>query len=316
MEMFSHAICMENMLGTLGLSPGGMYADMNRAANNTFNQLSDSATFANVGSYITSDLVDFEAGEFEFGPGVINRLTGISPEMVKDALVPVRVNPANPQLGEITDKIYQWSQTAFGATAALSGEPGKSGETFRGFSSRVEQALKQLSVTGKKFVEGIEQVVKNNCKLNSMFLPDEEIVYVSGGEARGLEKVEVTRKMYQRNYRIKIRADMRFASQQQRVIEADQVLALPQAVPPLQGNLAFYHAAAVERLKAQGASHMIDTLGPPPPAPTTPLGVPPPPPPGMMPPGMAPPPGAGAPPPPGKAMPKPPGIPGPKQAGE
>jgi hypothetical protein len=319
MEMFSHAICMENMLGTLGLSPGQMYADMNRAANNTFNQLSDQATLSNVGTYIASDLVDFEAGDFEIGPGVVNRLTGISPEQVANAIVPLRPGQANPQLSEIVQQIYGWSQTAFGATAALSGEPGKSGETYRGFSSRVEQALKQLSVTGRKFVEGVEQVAKNNAKLNSVFLPDEEIVYVSGGLQNGdLQKVEVTRKMYQRNYRIQIRADMRFASQQQRVMEADQLLQLPQMVPPLQGNLSYWYTATEEKLKAQGATRLLDTLGPRPPMPTTPLGVPPPPPP--MPPGMAPPPGAppgaGGPPPPSGQPIKPPGIPGPRQEGE
>jgi len=313
MEMFAHAICMENMLGTLGLSPGQMYADMNRAANNAYNQMSDQATLANTGTYLASDLIDFEAGDFEIGPGVVNRLSGISPEQVAAAVVPLKPPQANPQLGEIVERIYGWSQTAFGATAALSGESGKSGETYRGFSSRVEQALKQLSVSGKKFVEGVEQVAKNNAKLNAMFLPDEELVYVSGGLQGGMEQIRVTRKMYQRSYKFRIRADMRFASQQQRIAEADQLLALPGVVPPLQGNLSYWYAAVEQKLKAQGSQKMVQTLGPRPPDPQTPLGVPPPPPPGMVPPGA---PGQPPGPPQQGGMPQPEGIPGPKQPGE
>jgi len=277
-NMYSHVICMENTLGTRGLSPGQMYADGNRAVNNMFNQFSDQATLANTGTYIASDLVDFEAGDFEIGPGLINRMTGVSPSEVKNAITDIRPGAANPQLIEGVKMLMDWMQSAFGATAALSGESGKSGETFRGYSERVQQALKQLSVSGKKLSLGVEQVGKNNSKLNAMHLADDELVYIAADlVGQPGEEIRPTRKMYQQNYKIQIKADMRFTSQQQRISEADQMVAMPQSIMPLQGNLAWWHASAEQAVKARGQHNMLPMLGPAPPPPQTPLGVPPPP---------------------------------------
>lgn len=279
---------MENFLGSLGLSYGQMYADLNRAANNTFNQLIDSATMANVGSFIVPELFDFEPGNLEIAPGVINRVSGAAGLNLRDSIIELRPQPANPQMFTIVDKLSEYGQS-FGAQDILSGASGKSGESARGQEGRIEQALKQLSVAGKKFTNWLEQIFRNNAELNAMNLSDEEIHYVTDSLSKQYEQIVVTRKMYERNYQVTIRADMRFSSKAERVQEADELVSMPKAVPPLMGNLAWWHGAASRALKARGCIDMIPLLGPKPPLPETPMGV-----------QMGPPPGAGGPPPPGQ----------------
>jgi len=123
---------------------------------------------------------------------------------------------------------------------------------------------------------------------------------------------KIGRELYARNYQVEIRADLRFATQAQRVGEADDALKLIQGVPQLQGNISLIYAAVKKCLEARGQRDMLPLLGPPPPVPMTPLGMPPPAPPPMMgPPGA----GPGAPPPSGMVPPgghpngPPPGMP-------
>ena len=129
---------------------------------------------------------------------------------------------------------------------------------------------------------------------------------------------KVGRELYARNYQIEVRADLRFATQAQRVGEADDALKLIQSVPQLQQNIAIIYAAVKKCLEARGQRDMIPMLGQAPPTPTTPLGLPPPAPPmpppdppGMAPPsGMVPPGGSPNGPPPGMPPRPPPQLPG------
>lgn len=299
-ELFSHGVNIENMLGSLGLSQGHELAEYNKTADTTLSQFIDAATLANSWSLIAPDTLPIEPGSFEIAPGKINQIPGVSGTDLKNSIIELKPAPANDQLVRVVDMMVQYGQTAAQAPEVLSGEPGKSGETFRGISTRVEQALKQLTMSGGKFADWVCQIFRNNAKLNSKNMADDEqVLHVVDHMTGDLREIRVGRKLYERDYRCTMSSDLRFASQSQRIAEADELLQMPKAVPPLQGNLAFWHAAAKKALSARGATDMIPYLGPPPPPPTTPFGLPPPPPPGM-----APPPGA-----PGARPPGPPGRP-------
>ncbi|MDR5684510.1 MAG: hypothetical protein QN163_10900 [Armatimonadota bacterium] len=271
-ELWFRAVCIENPTGALGLSPGQVYADFNRAANNALNQFGDQATIANVGGFITADNGAFEPGQLDLVPGGITRLTGVT-SLSENTVVPWRAPPANPQLVELVDRLYSYGEAAFGATAALSGEPGKSGETYRGFATRIEQALKQLSVAGRKFADGFTQIIRNNDKLNYLFIEDDEVIGVTDYLTREVVQVRVGKKVYEPTFAIAIRADMRFLSQQQRIQEAMEMINLPQHVPPLQQSLHWWWTSAANYLRAVGRPDMIAALGPRPEPPSTPLGV-------------------------------------------
>lgn len=324
-HLFVHGVCIEPAAGSLGLGYGRMQADFNRAANTSMSQFTDSATLANCMTLITAGAFEWQDGTFKIAPGAINKLTGVSPAEMKDGIMPFSFGPANPALIEIVEKISAWAQSSIQGPDVLSGESGKSGETARGISARIEQATKQLSVvTGKYASEVLVNVLRNNAKLNSNFLPEDELFQMEQSmiPTGMVPPFRVGRDMYERNYQVEIRADLRFATQAQRVGEADDALKLVQTVPQLQGNIAIVYGAVKKCFEARGLRDMVALLGPPPPPPTTPLGLPPPMPqlpPGMPPPGVGGPPGPGGPSPAGMVPPggsphgPPPGPPQPPQ---
>jgi hypothetical protein len=276
-QMFSHGVCIESLRGNLGLSFGRIQADFNRAANTSLSQFTDAAHLANSWSLITTD-VGFE-DPFEISPGRVNKATGISGQELRNAIYELKPDPANAQLLQIVDKMYDYGQSSVQAPSVLSGESGKSGETYRGISARIEQATKQLSVATRKFADFFEQILKCNAALNAEHLPDREIIMINDHELQRPEPVQISRTMYERDYLVEIRSDLRFAAQAQKIAEADEILQLPGVSPALQGNFAFQYDALVDSLRARGKFNLVDDLGEKPPPP--PVFGPPMPPPGM-----------------------------------
>jgi hypothetical protein len=300
-HMFTHIVCIENLYGTTGLSFGRIQADFNKGANTAMNQFVDAATLGNCWTFLVSgDFAPKGKDGVEFKPGKFNRIEGLSGDDIRKSIMELKPEPANPQLLQLVDKLFAYGQSSIQAPNVLSGEPGKSGETYRGISTRIDQATKQLSVSTKNFADGLNNVIRNNARLNAIFLPEQELVSMTDTMEGRIVAQTVGRKMYERNYRIKFTSDFKFSSQAQRISEADEILQMPAAVPPLQQNMAFLWEAVKGSLIARGRADLVKFLGPPPPPPETPFGIPPPPPPGMEPPPGAPPgPPGGEPPPEG-----------------
>jgi hypothetical protein len=315
-HMFAHQVCIEPLVGSYGISYGRIQADFNRAANTALSQFTDSATLANVWGLITTSGLEFKTG-FSWAPGAINEVkSGQSGREIKDNIIEMKAAPANPQLMEIVDKAYTWAQSSVQAPAVLSGESGKSGETFRGLSARIEQATKQLSVPTRRYADFVEVIARNNARLNRTFLKDEELFHVAEGRGLPMTEQKIGRSAYERNYHVEVRADLRFVSESQKIHDADEVVGM--AMKSMGSNVPFQWQALKAALVERDLGAFVPFLGPEPPPPQTPLGIPPPPPPPMpgMPgmPGAPPPPGAPPGPPPG--MPAgpggPPGPPGPR----
>lgn len=294
-NMYAHAVCVEPMTGVCGISYGRILTDLNRAANVALSQFSDSAHLNNIWSLIVgSDFAQDEA--IEIAPGKVNRLASLTGAQIKEAIMELRPGPPSPALLDIVERSVNMAQSAVQAPSVMSGEPGKSGETYRGHSSRLEQATLQLSVVTRGFADFFEQILKNNAKLNSYYLKDEEIVNISGQPGMMAEDVAIKRDMYRRDYRVEFRSDLRFTSMQQRVAEADELVALWSNNPFLQMNAALGYQVMKKAMQARGRFDLIKYLGEPP-APPPVFGAPtspPAPPPGMAP-GMPGGPPAGAP---------------------
>lgn len=320
--LFSHAVCIEPLVGTKGLSYGSIEANFNRAANTAINQFIDAATLGNVKGALCSSNVQLPQ-DFCVSPGKFTQLPGVSPEDLAKSIMPLEPGPANPQLVEIVGLCSEMGQSAVQAPNVMSGEPGKSGETYRGLNARLEAALKQLSVIASKFSrEFVVQVLKNNAALNAVHLKEDELYYITDHITKASPGVRVQRRMYERDYRVEIRADLRFTSNAQRTAEADDIVQMALKIPQMRMNFAFLQQALIDALKARGKSQFIPLLGPQLPPPPTPLGMPPPQPPMPGPPGAGPPGPNGAPPgpggPPGGARPSggmPPPSPGPPMGG-
>jgi hypothetical protein len=327
-ELFSHGVNIENLMGALGLSQGRQLAEHNKTADTLLSMFLDAGALANSWSLLVPDTLAIEPGSFEIAPGKINQIPGVSGPDLRQSIMELKPQPANDQLVRVVDMMVEYGQQAAAAPEVMSGEPGKSGETFRGISTRLQQATRQLSKSGQKFADWCTQIFRNNGYLNSKHLPEEQMVYVLDHLAGEMRNVPINRKMYERNYQVTISADMEFRSKDERVAEADELLALPKSLPPPiaqgPGMMAYWHAAAIKSLRARGAHDLVINLGPPPPPPQTPFGMPTPEeiaaqqaaaaagqPPGG-PPGA--PPGPGGPPPPGRPPARRPGPPQPPMA--
>jgi hypothetical protein len=301
-HLFTHGVCIEPLHGNLGLSYGIIQADLNRAANVALAQFTDQATLANVKGFITSGL-DFE-DDFVVGPGVINKAKGAIGGNLRDHIMEMDPGAANPQLKEVVELCIQTAQASIQSPAVLSGEAGKSGETAKGLMGRIEQATKQLSVVTGKYADVVVQVGKNNAYLNSVFLPEEEMVRLLNTESQQYEDIKVGRGLYEKGYRFQLRADLRFATQVQKIEEADSMVQMWLQVPPLTMNAAFGYMTIKQALIARGRYDLVQLLGaPPPPMMNFPVPNQGPPPgqPGAPPPGNGPPPSGpqpNAPPPP------------------
>ncbi len=297
--LFSHGVCIEPLHGNLGLSYGIIQADLNRAANTALAQFTDAATLNNCSSYITSGL-EFEGGDLDLSPGAINKAKGSIGQELKNHIMPITPGQASPQLMDVVKFAIDTAQSSIQSPNVLSGEAGKSGETARGLMGRIEQATKQLSVVTGKYADVVVQVGKNNAYLNSVFLPEEEIVKLLNTESQRYEELKIGKGLYEKGYKFQLRADLRFATQVQKVEEADQVLQMCLQVPPLSMNASLVYVAVKQAFIARGRYDLVQQLGkPPPPQEFFPV------------PG-APPPGAGGPPPPGAPGPNGPSPQGPR----
>lgn len=299
-RLFAHGVCIEPLVGNLGLGYGRILADYNRAANTALDQFVDAATLGNAKSLITTDQVNFEGG-FSVGPGRVNKVRGIAGTDLKNNIMPLDWGQANPQLLELVSLAHGNAQEAAQSPEVLSGEPGKSGETYRGLAARIEQATKILSVSTRKYLDFFEQIIRNNAFLNSVYLRDEELFHVANHALRslpvapeslngrqpgmpappsppGMVPIRVGRWMYERNYEVEFRADLRFSSMAQRISEADEIVNMSTTIPVLAQNPQFQYYAVKKALEARGRQDMVAMLGPPPPPPI----------PGMVAPGVPP----------------------------
>lgn len=297
-RLFTHVVCIEPLVGSLGLGYGRIEADFTRAANVALSQFTDSATRANIKSFLTAAGIQMPQ-DATLAPGQFLEVPGVAPGDIQGAVMPLEFGPANPQLMEVVKLMSDMGQSAIQAPSVLSGESGKSGETFRGQQGRMDAATKQLSVVTGKLVDGLKQITKNNGALNAINLPEEQIVEVTNHITRTAQSLPVSRRFWERNYMVEFRSDLRFTSSATRIAEADNMMQIAGGLPMLQGNYAFIHAALKAMLDARGKAEFLPLIGAPPPPPQV-FGVPtspPAPPPGMMPPPGQGPPGQGGQPP-------------------
>jgi hypothetical protein len=282
LHMFSHGVCLESLVGNLGLSYGRQQADHNRAVDTWLSQYTDSATLGNTWSLIVAGGAEFER-PFKIAPGSVNVLKNVPAGEIDRYIKELKPAPANQQFMDLIGLVWDKSQTSIQSAPVLSGEAGKSGETFRGMATRVDQASKQLSVPTRKYGDFFTQIAKNNAYLNYVFMDDEEIILVNNERMGRMDELRVGRQMYGRNYQIAFKSEINFASDETRIAKADELVQLAMQIPPLQGNPRYVYDALRKSLELRGRYDLVDDLGPPPPPTELPFGAPPPPPPGMPP---------------------------------
>lgn len=277
--MFAHGVCLEPMLGNMGIGLGRIDGQLNIAANTVWSMFFDASALGNGKTFITASNVDFQS-PFRIGPGVINKAKNIMPSDLANGIMPLDFGQANPQLIEAADRMMMFGEQAMGTSEILAGAPGKSGETARGFQGRAEQANSMIKVPTAAFADFVIQVMQNNCKLNAVFCQEEELFYVNRYnedlQAGGSELIRAARSMYDNPFEIELEADLQFRSRAEKVSEADEIVQLPNAMQELAWNYALKYEAIYRSLVARGMRKMARTLlGPRPPLPQNTFGLPP-----------------------------------------
>ena len=264
-EQFSHGVCIENPDGSMGIGIGLLLEPFNEAADVMTSQFVDSATLANVTTLVMHENAKIEGGDRKIIPGEVIRVRGISMDQVGNSFKQITFPPANPQLMEMVKLQLESADGVSSAPDVLSGEAGKANETFRGLATRVEQATKQLSVLAGNYIEFLSQVMKNNARLNSQFMKDEEFLSVVDPRTMESVNLKLSRDLYLDDYEIEFSADTRFASKAQRISEADDVLnlaakALPPPIMTMVFKPEFFREAVARCLKARGMYDMLPYL--------------------------------------------------------
>jgi hypothetical protein len=261
-ETASHAVCIENPDGSHGIGIGTILMPFQKTANKALNQFAQSATLGNSMTGFLHESVKLDPGITSINPNEILRVRGIPVESMGNAFFQIKPPQANQQLLELVKIQTDAADGVSNAPDVLSGD--KDGpETFRGQSTRIEQAVQQISVIAGNFIRLIAQVAKNNGMLNFQFMQDEKIVSVIDPATQQLfSNLKVTRDLYQDSYDIQFSADMKFESEAAKRASADDVLGmLTKGIPPELATTIFkpqmYAAAARNCLKARGQFEMI-----------------------------------------------------------
>ena len=255
LHMRAHGVCVEPTKGPLGIGFGLIGMMYNEAANLALDAFIDHTVGNNVPGYLTDNKALADK-ELIFEPGKISYVPrGMAP--LKESLMKVDLGPADPHLVDIIKMMRDFSQSASHASDVMSGKPGKSGEPFRSQNERLEQALSLLGVATGKFVPAFEQILRNNAKLNSIHLSEEEFYSVTASipmpdGSGNVGQHSIARRAYERNYTVTLRADLRFTSRQERVAEADQAVAMVMGHPGTAGNAALVEYCVLKAFEARG----------------------------------------------------------------
>jgi hypothetical protein len=147
------------------------------------------------------------------------------------------------------------------APDVLSGEK-EGDETFRGQATRVEQAVKQLTVYASNFLMCLDQVAKNNALLNFMYESDEHLKDVLDPATQQMTQIKISRDMYRGGFGIIFSADLSFSSRAARIAEADDALGMvTKGIPPQLMTLVckpqMMAALARNCLKARGLNDLV-----------------------------------------------------------
>lgn len=312
-NMFAIMRSLDPPTGPVGIPFGRMLADYNRAADTALSQFIDQATLNNCKSYVAKEEVKFTEA-VALKPGDIKHIAGFDGDDIRQALMEINIGQGNPQLIDIVKMCMEFADDAIQAPGVLGGDPGKSGETARGYAMRREQATKQLTTLGRRFGRFFEQVVKNNAALNAECMPDEELFMVQDPETRQWQGLKAGRKLYARDYVAQFSTDMQFSSKAEKVGNAQSALQMVSSVPNATLDAPLVQYCLRKVFEAMGLRDYLPYMGPQAPPPQTPMGQPAQMPgqqPGALQPGQGPPQGGGAMPPNTSPPPAPKGAPSP-----
>ena len=278
-EYFTKIDCIYDPHGSMGIGVGDMVRGFNEVANQLGNLFIDAASMANSPPQLISENA-LPLGTTEIAPGDIIR-SPLPPEQLEKAHKVLVQAQANPQLIEMVKMMMEVANEVAATPDVYAGEPGKANETFRGISTRVEQAAKPLTAIALRILRGLTVIIKKNAALNANFLDETQVISVvdpTKGKNAPAQQKTIPRSIYLEDYDITFTADTRFVSQSQKTDEDMALMQFGATTPLFRSNEiqreVFLYEVATRYLKDMKRPELVPFLGdrpqPPPPPPPMP----------------------------------------------
>lgn len=271
-NQFTHGVCIEPLRGSRGMGFGRQLADTNRMANSALNHHQDSSTLANYPAFFVA--TDAALPRIVVGAGEVNHVQLDANQSVDDVVKAIPLARDSGTMLELVRYADDRAREGTHASNVLSGEPGKSGESATGLIARIGEATKNIAVPTRGYADQVlVPVLKQNARLNAIFMPEDE-VFLTNDEDGNPQLMQAGRSLYQRiPYSVKLRSDLEFRSDTERLQIAGQVMTMALQDPTLGANIPFGYEARRRQLEALGQADMIPLMGQPPQGPPPPFGA-------------------------------------------
>ncbi len=280
-HFFTHYVCIPNPEGVYGYGVGFLLEGDNMVADTVASQFVDAGTLANTPTFIFSRQAKLGRGEFRFRPGQGTQ-TDLNPQDLDKGIKVLDFKFPNPAMMNVVKDQMEDADDVSSAGDILSGEVGGSNETATTTQIRIGQALQAIAIWNKDYAWARTSEGQKLARLNSVYLGDDEYFAVVDPYKRlppaspGLptqplvEQVPIARRDYLQDTDITVTADLRMASQPQRMAEAQAAFNLVNSNPYLASNPFLMATVARKMFRAIDDPELIAALQMAPPMPMMP----------------------------------------------
>lgn len=270
-NFFTHYCCIPNPEGVYGYGIGFLLEGNNMLADTLASYVVDAAFLNSTATFIYSRQAKLGRGEFRIRPGEGTQ-TDLNPQDLDKGIKKLDFTPPDPAMQNMIKAQQDDADDVSSAGDILSGEVGGSNETATTTQIRISQALQAIAIWNKDYAHARTCEGQKFARLNSVYLGDEEYFTVvdpykklppqqPGGETtQTVDKVQVARRDYLEDTDLTVTADLRMASQPQRIAEAQAAYNLVNGNPYLAANPFLMAAVARKMFRAMDDPELIAAL--------------------------------------------------------
>lgn len=252
-HFFTHYVCIPNPEGIYGFGIGSLLEGHNIAADTIASQLVDAGTLANTKGGLISRQMQATKGDLRFRPGEFIEVETVG-QKLSDLVHMLDFAPPDASMGALIRDQEAAGDAVSSAGDILSGEVGGSNETATTTKIRIGEAMTAVAIEGKRYSAARSAEGQKIARLNSVHLGDDEYFTVvdpykqtppagpplaasppAGGAAPAMTpapapgtpsitREPIARIDYLKDVDIMVTANLRMASQGQRIAEAQSLL--------------------------------------------------------------------------------------------
>lgn len=212
--------------GIYELGFGALLGPINESINSIINRLLDAGTLAVLPSGFLGTGMRLKKGEWRFKPGEWKQVNATGDD-IRKSIVPLPVKEPSSTLFNLLSLLIEYGERVSGVTDMMVGKtPGQNTPATTAMAS-LEQGQKVFTGIHKRIYKCLTKEFRRLYELNSKYLNPTEYFQVVEGE-----DMEVFQEDYQGDPTdVRPNADPNVASDQQRVMKAEALMAVSQSAP-------------------------------------------------------------------------------------